>query len=162
ETDAIVNPVEMTATNHWHPGGLHAIGQYLLVPLESAKAPPNHAAVLAYDLGNLPRPSLKWVFRLQSDWAAAVGVAKLSDDTYLMVTAGHNTRVLEFYKSRTTELTTEAWTHLATVDATRFAGWAHGHLPGYQAMHLVTDERGGIFLVGTWKDDTGPLSIPAY
>ncbi len=175
-TDTIVAQVDITSAN-WHPGGPQAIGQFLIVGVENAKHAPKNALIVAYDLagpsGTRP-PHVGWqpiwTFPLvngeQSDQAAAVAVAKLADDSYMMVVAGIDSRKLSFYRSTTCDLRDPKWRLLAPpFDAhAKVPGWGppdpppsvqQPGMPGYQALNFVTDENGALFLIGTWKDDDG-------
>ncbi len=177
-TDATIAKVDLTQTHHWHPGGIQAIGQYLFIGVENSNQYvslnrysfpnphplPQNSMVVAYDMSSFPHATPLFQLPMtgdQSDQASAVGVAKLADDSYLMVVGGRDTNKLTFYRSTGCELTDKTtWTFLTTYDArTNVPGWPSGSEPGYQALHLVTDQSGGLFLVGTWKDDSG---FPAY
>jgi hypothetical protein len=168
--DAIVKTVDIPGSEyrpyfeHWHPGGMQAIGQYLLVPVEnneSGMACPTYrvvdcAAIFAYDMANPLQPHLVWSFDLNSTGAATVGIAKLMDDTYLMVVGLRDTATLDFYLSSRTDLSSDPlWAYIgqwegSMLPASAFGGWQGGN--GYQALGLVTNVKGQLYLVGSGKD----------
>ena len=156
-SDSIAQGFEIPT--HWHPGGLQAIGQYLLVPVEGPLGKVERAAVFAYNMSAPPAAKPSWSFDLRGTQAAAVGVVKLADGTYLMVVGGRDTGEISFFRSRRTVLDADPqWAPLAAYDARKgVKGWGpSSDKPGYQALHLVADERAGLHLIGTLKDDTGP------
>lgn len=172
ESDTITSMVQMTQTTHWHPGGMQAIGRYLLIPVEKNQSKPNNAAVYMYDMQNPMVPKLIWIYKLQGSEAATVGIAKLTDGTYLMVIGRKDTRTLDFYKSKSADIRHDNnWDHIGFFDTKNiwwggnqwstyqkrypmFSPWST-----YQTLNLIADRNGNLFLIGTYKLDSG---LPSY
>ena len=125
ESDIITSMVKMEQSTHWHPGGMPAIGRYLLIPVEKNQSQPNNAAVYMYDMQNPMAPRIIWIFKLQGSEASTVGIAKLTDGTYLMVVGRQDTRTLDFFKSNSVDIRADnTWNHIGFYDTKKFRGEA--------------------------------------
>ena len=140
-----------------HAGGLHVIGNYIAVPLEEKDGSSNYGMVVLYDISIPENPRFRWAFSLPTIHAGAVAISKLNDGRFLMVTAREDSEILDIFLSSANSLTAPSWTHLATWRKSEWQGdgGIDTNWGAYQAIALVTEHDGDLYLIGT--HNTGDL-----
>lgn len=133
-----------------HPGGMQAIGKYLLIPLDHPCSGGN-SGVSLYNLYNPLAPIYVKNFPLLTNQAATAGIAKLANGKYLLAVGQEDSVDVHFYLSNGTNV------ELSSAEFHRIATW-HGSgdwITYQQSMNLVTDYAGRLFLMGTTKSGGG-------
>ena len=139
-----------------HASGIQTIGRYLLVPAEDNDDVYN-AQAFFYDMANPLAPVHVWGYTLIHPDAGGGAIAKLDDGHYLMAIARYDADVLDFYLSSNPSITAPGWSLLDT--------WYKSEIqcaPGmdcswgsYQAINLVTDATGTLYLVASHRTILG-------
>jgi hypothetical protein len=142
-----------------HPGGIQAIGAYVVVPLEGGNEGQRRASVSCFRLTS-SRVDQAWTFPVDSRGAPAAAVTRLQDGRYLMAVATKGTHGLDFYVGDNPTLSDPRWRHLASWHQNE----VRSVLPGergriwdrYQSLNLVTQcEDGSLFLLAF----AGPVAL---
>ena len=96
-------------TDYDHPGGMQAIGKYLLVGSETDKVPsPGYSILSLFDMSN-PQAQSVWELRVDKDAASAMGIVRLEDGRYLLLRALGGTTDLEFYVKKSSDIRENNW-----------------------------------------------------
>jgi hypothetical protein len=169
---------QVVNTSFDHPGGMQTLGRYLFVPTEQTDGG-GSARVYNYDMGALTDavacdpttgagcPKKLWGFVFATNGAALAAAAKIQDpaakDRYLMITAGRDSNVLDFYfstpgysiASPSVFGGTSSWGKYQA----RFDRAAHpesGFRSKYQNLNLITACTGQLYLVATQNSGEWP------
>jgi hypothetical protein len=132
---------------------MQTVGRYLFVAAEKPIGRTDPGRIYYYDLSH-PFAVKEIGYFPIGEQPAAVGVAKLTDGRYLMAIALVDTKTIDFYRSTGTQigqLPHPGWRHLGRWYSRTINGWLR-----YQAINLLADEHGALFLIGSTK--TGSYS----
>ncbi len=144
-SDGVVHS-ERSDTGFDHAGGIQAIGDILVVPLENE--PAKRSRVVFYNLSDPADPNRLYEFN-RREWnatdvgsASAAAAAQLQDGRYLLIVGGKDTLNVDFYVSSGTDL------HSKNIFY-KFSTLKDGfNKEQYQSLNLVTQCDGRLFVVG--------------
>ncbi len=155
-------------SNYGHAGGIQAVGNVVAASFDQpTKSHVDEGKIAFFDLGG--RRGRRLGYEISRDEAAgAVGMSQLHDGRYLVVVGGfHSNRSLDFYVSEGTDIENlefdrKARWSVLTGDMPRSTiGDTHwprdlANIQGYQALNLITQCDGQLFMIGTHR--TTPFS----
>lgn len=131
--------------NYWHPGGMQAIGNYLVVGVDSGEDDPSH--VFTIKVSNPYSPVKVDDLYRSHDRAEAVAIVRESSDKYLLAVGTDSSQDVEFYRSLGTNIEDPDYQPLG------FINWIGSAKEGnYNNMALVREcGTNQIFLIGAYN-----------
>lgn len=137
-------------TTQNHPGGMQAIGKYLVVGIDAGGST---AQIYVWDFGDAQNPWVVRSFEHQGTTAAAVAIGRLAGGRYLLFIAADSGRTLSVYRSGGTNLSTTGWQYLGRFEAG--VNWAGPSSADYNYNNLAIIEECGtndLYLAGLTND----------
>ncbi len=103
-SDRIIRTL-VVSSQYKHASGMQAIGKYLLVGAENHVDGPSLGIVRLFDMSDPMNPiPIGEPYSALSDEVNSVAIARLEDGTYLRLTAREHARFIDFWISRSTDL----------------------------------------------------------
>lgn len=142
ESDRVV--YSLLFTQYHHPGGIQVCGDILAVPLEDPVSDQPKGKVVFFDVSEPADPKLLPVTVTSTSKIGIVGLTKLPDGHFLLVTTGGDGGTLKFYRSNKTSFFEDGFDfvihHNFDVDDVIDGSWAKGTV-SHQALQLMVNRN---------------------
>jgi hypothetical protein len=99
DTGEITANIPLSET-HYHPGGIQAIGQYVIVGMDSGSTPGNQVKIFKVESQGVTEVNSTLV----STKAQSVGIVDEADGRYLVTVGSSSSKVIDFYRTTGTSL----------------------------------------------------------